>query len=223
MNWIAASISMFISSVVLYLCIRKGKDLSFSASTTNLAMFAVPTVWYGVLALWQKQSLILPLSNIVLLALVGIVCAYAGNVFSLISMKLAPNPGYSLMISKSYVVLTAVASIFLFHAELTIKSSFAIFIIIGFASLILSSSKTEKKYTSQTIWILYALGAFFAWGGLALASKYFLNIGISVITRLFYVSLFSSFCILLESAATTKKIIQSITAGLITTTTEIHR
>jgi hypothetical protein len=62
----------------------------------------------------------------------GIFFSYLGNVFSLKGIEYSPNPGYSLIISKSYVVFTAIASIFIFSAPLTMKSVIAILLIVLF-------------------------------------------------------------------------------------------
>jgi uncharacterized membrane protein len=119
----------------------------------------------------------------VLIAIQGIFFSYLGNVFSLKGIENSPNPGYSLIISKSYVVFTAIASIFLFSAPLTFKSVIAIALIIIFSAII-TIDKNKNKTDSKTSWLPYTLGAFFCWGLLALSSKYLLNMGVPILTRL---------------------------------------
>lgn len=117
----------------------------------------------------------------------GIFFSYLGNVFSLKGIQQAPNPGYSLIISKSYVVFTSIASIFLFGASLTLRSSIAIVLIVAFSALIMvSKTSVKKQESSSNLWLLYTFGAFFCWGMLALSSKYLLNIGVPILIRLLY-------------------------------------
>lgn len=50
--------------------------------------------------------------------------------------------------------------------------------------------KKGKRLKNNWQWFIYALGAFFCWGFLALFSKYILSQGINVFVYLFYLSLF---------------------------------
>lgn len=113
----------------------------------------------------------------------GIFFSYLGNVFSLKGIEYAPNPGYSLIISKSYVVFTAIASIFIFSAPLSMKSVIAILLIVLFSAVI-TIDKDKSRTTSNKLWFPYTMGAFFCWGFLALSSKFLLNIGVPILTRL---------------------------------------
>jgi drug/metabolite transporter (DMT)-like permease len=126
-----------------------------------------------------------------LILIQGVFFSYLGNVFSLKGIEYSPNPGYSLIISKSYVVFTTVASIFLFSAPLTSKSVIAILCIIVFSGLIMID-KDKSKSQSNALWLPYTIGAFFCWGLLALSSKYLLNLGVPILTRLIYVMMVAS-------------------------------
>lgn len=183
MNWITASIIMFFSSVALYLCVRKSNALKTPQQLNNLAMFLVPVLVYMVLAVRTPVNFTLKPFEYFLIVIQGIFFSYLGNLFSLKGIEYAPNPGYSLIISKSYVVFTAIASIFLFSAPLTIKSVIAIGLIILFSALI-TIDKDKNKTTTNTVWLPYTMGAFFCWSFLALSSKYLLNVGVPIITRL---------------------------------------
>jgi drug/metabolite transporter (DMT)-like permease len=118
-----------------------------------------------------------------LILIQGIFFSYLGNVFSLKGIEYAPNPGYSLIISKSYVVFTAIASVFIFSAPLTVRTVIAIVLIVLFSALI-TIEKDKNRTTSNQLWFPYTMGAFFCWGLLALSSKYLLNMGVSILTRL---------------------------------------
>lgn len=183
MNWIIASLLMFVSSVALYLCVRKSNTLKTPQQLNNLAMFLIPVIVYIALTVKTPTSFTLKPFEYLLILVQGIFFSYLGNVFSLKGIEYSPNPGYSLIISKSYVVFTAIASIFLFSAPLTIKSGIAIILIVLFSALI-TINKDKSRTTSNKLWLPYTMGAFFCWGFLALSSKYLLNMGVPILTRL---------------------------------------
>src|SRR3990167_2019664 len=185
MNWIIASILMFLSSVALYLFVRKSNQLKTPQQLNNLAMFLIPVIVYLILALNSGVNFTLNTFQYSIIIVQGIFFSYLGNVFSLRGIEYAPNPGYSLIISKAYVVFTAVASIFLFASPLTTKSVIAIISIVTFSALIMIDRNKEKS-NSNKLWLPYTIGAFFCWGLLALSSKYLLNLGVPILTRLIY-------------------------------------
>lgn len=183
MNWIIASLLMFVSSVALYLCVRRSNALKTPRQLNNLAMFLVPVLVYIVLTVKTPTSFTLQPFEYLLIVVQGIFFSYLGNMFSLKGIEYAPNPGYSLIISKSYVVFTAIASIFIFSAPLTMKTVIAIVFIILFSALI-TIEKDKNKIASNKMWFPYTMGAFFCWGLLALSSKYLLNAGVPILSRL---------------------------------------
>lgn len=199
MNWILASLLMFISSVALYLCVRKSNALNTPRQLNNLAMFLIPVLLYMVLTVKTPVTFSLSPFEYAIIIFQGIFFSYLGNVFSLKGIEYAPNPGYSLIISKSYVVFTALASIFLFSAPLTVKSVIAIACIIVFSALI-TVEKGKNQAHAKAVWFPYTMGAFFCWGFLALSSKYLLNIGVPILTRLILSMIVTTLLILGEIA-----------------------
>jgi len=183
MNWIIASLLMFVSSVALYLCVRKSNTLKTPQQLNNLAMYLVPVLVYMVLAVKTPTSFALTPLQYLIILVQSIFFSYLGNAFSLKGIEYSPNPGYSLIISKSYVVFTAIASIFIFSAPLTMKSVIAIILIVLFSAVI-TIDKDKNRTTANKLWFPYTMGAFFCWGFLALSSKYLLNMGVSILTRL---------------------------------------
>jgi drug/metabolite transporter (DMT)-like permease len=197
MNWIISSAIMYISSVALYLLVRKSSKLGNPSQFNNLAMFFVPLIILLAVDSSTNQNFMLSVSHFVVIILAGILFSYLGNVFSLISIELAPNPGYSLVISKSYVVFTTLVAVLFFQAELTLKKAVAIAIIVGFSGLIMLSQKALNK-TKNKLWLPLAIGAFFCWGLLSLTSKYLFNQGVSVYAFLTYAYITVSLCIVFE-------------------------
>lgn len=183
MHWITASLLMFFSSVIVYLCVRRSNALKTPQQLNNLAMFLIPVLVYMVLAIKTPTNFVLKPFEYVLIIIQGIFFSYLGNVFSLKGIEHAPNPGYSLIISKSYVVFTAIASVFIFSAPLTLQTIIAISLIILFSAVITIDSN-KNKAESNKIWLPYTMGAFFCWGFLALSSKHLLNVGVPILTRL---------------------------------------
>lgn len=197
MSWIVASLVMFFSSIGLYLLVRKSQRLNISNSLINLAMSAIPCIGFFIIAILGKISLTISWQALVLLVVMAFFFSYLGNLFSLVSIQKAPNPGYSLIISKSYVVFTTLVAVFLFNSHLSLKNGLAIIAIIVFSSLVMIS-KTQRKTTRDFRWLIYAFGSFFCWGLLALTSKYLINNSISIVSILFYLTLFVSIFILVE-------------------------
>lgn len=188
---------MFISSVALYLCVRRSNELKTPQQLNNLAMFLIPVIVYAILAMNNGTRFTLTTFEYVLIIIQGIFFSYLGNVFSLKGIEYSPNPGYSLIISKAYVVFTTIASIFIFNAPLTSKSVIAITLIILFSAVIMID-KNKNTEVSDIRWLPYTIGAFFCWGLLALSSKYLLNLGVPILTRLIYSMIITTTLILGE-------------------------
>ena len=188
---------MLFSSVGLYLFVRKSNTLKTPQQLNNIAMFLVPVVVYLIMTIGTPTDFVLKPIEYLLIIIQAIFFSYLGNVFSLKGIEYAPNPGYSLIISRSYVVFTAIASIYLFDSPLTTKSVVAIVCIILFASLI-AIDKDRDKSGSNAAWLPYTVGAFFCAGFSALSSKYLLNLGVPILNRLIYSMLLVTILIVRE-------------------------
>ncbi len=163
-------------------------------------MFLIPVLVYSVIAVGTPTSFTLRPVEYLLILIQGIFFTYLGNVFSLKGIELSPNPGYSLIISKSYVIFTSIASVFIFSAPLTFKSVVAILLIIIFSAFI-TLDKNKNNTAFNNLWLPYTMGAFFCWGLLALSSKYLLNLGVPILTRLILSMLVATGLIIREIAA----------------------
>ncbi len=199
MNWVIISIFLFFSSVVSYLFVRRVQLNKVPNIYINLAMFLIPTLVIFLSNIYLKLSFVLPLNLYILIFLTGIFLSYLGSLFSLTGIKQAPNPGYSLIISKSYVVMTSILAVFIFSAPLTITNIIAIALIVGFSALIVVEKNNSETKLYKKTWILYTLGAFFCWGFMALVSKYILDLGVHVTVYLFYLLLFASSAFLVQA------------------------
>lgn len=195
MSWILSSAIMFCSSVGLYLMVRKSSLLKNPIQYNNFAMFGVPLLLLFVLSILTNQNFILPTYQFIQILFIALFFSYLGNVFSLSSIERAPNPGYSLVISKSYVVLTTIISILFLNGEFSLKKTFGILVIVVFSGLIMLSDKASKK-VSDNKWLPLSFGAFFCWGLLSLGSRYMLDQGINLYVYLFYIYLVVTLCII---------------------------
>lgn len=194
MDWVAYSLIMFVSSVALYLTVRKSSLISTPNYLTNLAMFAVPLVVYISIGLINGSELFITWWQVVVLLVTATVFAYAGNKASLRAISLAPNPGYSLVLSKSYVVFTTIVAVMLLGADLSPQKVLAIVLIVAFSVLVMVTKAGAKKVKNEK-WIILSLAAFFAWGMLSLVSKYLFNEGVDTITFLIYLYTIVTICI----------------------------
>jgi len=160
-------------------------------------MFLVPLVAYTSIGLARQTNLSLSFVQLAIILLAGSLFSYMGNRFSLKGIKYAPNVGYSLLLSKSYVVFTTIVAVLFLGSSLTSKNAFAILVIVSFSALIMLSNKAKSK-KGNFLWLPYSLGAFLCWGMLSLVSKYLLNQGIGLYTWLIYLYFIVSGLILCE-------------------------
>ncbi len=195
MNWIAYSLLMFAGSVALYLTVRKSSLVKVPTHLTNLAMFAIPLVAYLLMGATSSQNYSLSAFNWLILITAATIFAYGGNTVSLKAIDIAPNPGYSLVLSKSYVLFTTLVAVILLGAELNPRKLIAILLIIGFSALIMVNPKTAKHVSSNK-WITLSVGAFFGWGMLSLSSKYLFTHGVGTIPFLIYLYAIVTACII---------------------------
>jgi drug/metabolite transporter (DMT)-like permease len=172
MSWVLADFLMFFSSVVLFLIIRKATLAKIPSPITNVVMFGVPAFFYDLFNLAHLDSfLALTPALIALLVIGSIIFGYMSNAASLKSISLAPNPGYSLVISKSSVVLTIFLAVPLLGSVITWNAIAAVLMIVAFSMLILLNPRGSHRAKSQA-WLPLALVAFVGWAFLSLMAKY---------------------------------------------------
>jgi len=198
MDWILASLLMFTSSVAMYLLLRKNQLRKVPNTINNLSLFAIPAFAFFFYNIFSGTSLSITPYHLLLVFLTALLFAYLGNVLSLKGNLLAPNIGYSLLISKSFVIYTTILAVIWFKSQLSLRSVFAIIIVIAFSALIILSDKVKASHVKGNSWVLYSLGAFFCWGNLILLSKYIYNLGVPNTVFLFYLHIFVTLFIVIE-------------------------
>lgn len=194
--WILLSLSMFFFSNALYLAIRQAQKNDVSIDVYSVAMFAIPALMQFFLAFFTNTPLLLPLPLLALIIGTAFLWSYLGNFFSQKGILYAPNPGYSLIIQKSYVVITTVAAAFLFDSSLNPTKIFGILLILIFAGFISLGEKTKE---SQFKWVVFSLLAHLCFAFGSLMSKQFLRMGLEPYTYLFYISGFVAVVNFLQS------------------------
>lgn len=195
MTWTFYAGMMFIASVVNYLFVRKSSLLKVSNSLVNLAMFGIPLIAFLIMGIVEKVPIVLTWWFIPLLVIIAVGFSYIGNKASLRAIDLAPNPGYSLVLSKSYVLFTTLVAALFMGAEFTWRNAIAILIIVGFSVPIMVTRGGEKKAKHRT-WILLSFVSFFAWGFLSLSSKWLFTMGLNPMTFLIYLYVIVAVCII---------------------------
>lgn len=188
--WLFYAFLMFLASNVLYLLIRLAQKQKIAISFYSIFLFFIPSVIYFTLAQVTKTSLLLSTNHFLLVILAGLLWSYLGNFFSQKAISLAANPGYSLVIQKSYVVLTTIAAMFLFQAEFSYKKLIAILLILCFTALI--SIPNKSKETKNYKWVYFSLLTNFCLAFGSLISKHFLNLGLEPFVYLFYINVLVS-------------------------------
>lgn len=189
---------MFVSSIGTYLFIRKCSLLKTPIVHQNLALFAIPLSIYIVLAYTNQTSFYISAYQFSIIMIAAVLFSYAGNIFSLRSIEYAPNPGYSLILSKSYVLFTTIVAVLFLHGQISVRGGWAILLIIGASFLVMIGKPKSDQSHVRTIWIPLAIGSFFCWGMLAIVSKYLLDMGVPIYTRLIYVMTIVTVLILTE-------------------------
>lgn len=200
MHWILYAVGLIFFSTISYLGVRLAKDLAIPLLFRNLAMFLLPAILFLIVNLIQGHSLVLTPLQAVQILVSAIFFSWIGNSASLRALELAPNQGYSLIISKSYVVFTSVVSVWLFAAPLTRQDLLAILAIIGFSALIVIEKKVSQPVAASRGWLnnwfTLTMVAFFAWGLLAINNRFLLLSGLPATVILFYSSIIVSLLIL---------------------------
>jgi len=197
MYWLSADLIMFACSVGLYLSVRRASLLKLPSQSNNLAMFAVPFLVFAIAGFLTHAKLAISWWQLVQILVTAVILSYYGNAMSVRSIELAPNAGYSLVLSKSYVVLTSILAVPLFGAHLTVRALLAIGLIVTSSAVILVNPKRTHK-THGAAWITLAFGSFLCWAFLSLMAKHLISGGMSTVTFLIYVFGIGTLCVLAE-------------------------
>ncbi len=173
-NRILIAIISIIASVGLYLSLRVLKKHNISTRIQNWIMFIPTTFIFLIIVLKNWSNLWVWRNHVLLMIPVCILFSWLPSLASLESMKKASNIGYSLIISKSYVIITAILAIPLFNAIFTYIDALAITLVVWFSSLILIDPNAKDINSNATnSRIYYAFYACIWRAGLALSSKRF--------------------------------------------------
>jgi len=84
-------------------------------------------------------------------------------------------------------VFTTLFAALFFHAPLTVRSGVAILLIVLFSALVIVDPKKMNAASHvRAVWLPLTLLTFLCWGMLAISSKYLLDLGVTIYTRLIY-------------------------------------
>jgi len=109
---------------------------------------------------------------LVFLTFIGGIFGAIGNWADFKGIKRASNAGYAVAIRNSSVLITALASIFLFDSELVLSKFGGILLLIfGMTLLVMEKKKPEKKEGDALPWYAFSFIAFFALAMVVLITK----------------------------------------------------
>jgi len=179
---------MMLTSILMYSVIRFSKKYSLSAELTSFAMIGLPIPVYTLMSLLDNTAYHFRPLHVLTMVIQGIVFVYLGNLYAIRGIQAAPNPGFSVLVSKIYVVFTAPLSVILFSSPLSNRSIVAILIILIFSYFVLieRTNRRSKSESGQSKWVIYTIFACLCFGGNAISSKYLLNGGLPISYRLLF-------------------------------------
>jgi drug/metabolite transporter (DMT)-like permease len=186
--WMIYSVAMFLASIFLYTSLRFAKLKNISVEITNFVCFFIPALLIGTYMLINRVAFEISIIHTIEIFIAAFFFSYLGNAFSLKGIKLSSNPGFSLIIQKSYSAFTILITPFIFGSQITLLKIAGTIVIIVFAGII-SIEKGKKLFSRHNEWLIYTILAFFAFGFLSIFSKYILNEGVNLST--FSLELFS--------------------------------
>jgi len=120
MNWFIYALIAMVAFTINFLLIKKISLLGVRAHVVLIYIFAISALIALVYSFVIKDSI--KVNNYVLvLLIITAVFAVVGNFFLFESIASSPNPGYSLAVSGSYILLVAIASVFIFQSDFTLS------------------------------------------------------------------------------------------------------
>ena len=169
MNWIIGSLISLVLFASTSILSKYNWRAGVPAPVINFATYAVALLVF-VFAVPEGEFNVFAKADIWLVLFAGL-CVYFGNAASVRGLNLAPNPGYSQAINKSYVVLTTLAAIFMFGGELSWRKIAGIALILA-SQLLIAGKKSGGKTSHDSRWIRMSFIAFFCYAGWSVAVKY---------------------------------------------------
>lgn len=189
MHWVIVASIVFFSSTALYLILRKATLLKIPNEIQSLSLFLFSAIGLLLINISRHVSMHISTAQfLILLAAASVL--WLGNTTLLKSMETTPNPGYTVVIAKSYLLITTFFSAIFFGSFLSTQTLIGSGCIVLFLFLIL----VEKSHRSShgTRWLLCALVTFFMWGFEALLIISLKNSPIDAPIILMYISFFYS-------------------------------
>ncbi|MFH1326520.1 MAG: EamA family transporter [archaeon] len=129
-SWILYGLGAAISFSAMALVIKKLLVLKISPLIVNTLLFGLVTLGYGFWIASTDTKIEINLIIILFLILAGFF-SILSSYFDVVSMKFAPNPGYSSALKASSLVLITIFSVFLFSSDFSLLKFIGIIIVVG--------------------------------------------------------------------------------------------
>jgi len=120
MNWFMYGIIAMIAFTVNFLLIKKLSLLGLKSQIILMYVFAISALIVLIYSVMTKDFIGVSKYALLLIILTA-VFAVVGNFFLFESIRLSPNPGYSLAVSGVHILLVAIVSIFIFQSDFTLN------------------------------------------------------------------------------------------------------
>lgn len=184
-EWLIFSLIAFAATLAVNLLIRKIHLNNIPLRVQNSVQFIIPLLGFLIWILLQPGLLKINLFHLSLVIIFAVAFTQIGTVLANKSITLAANPGYPTAITRINALITTLISVLLFGSYLTPVTFIAILIITG-ASFLFVNYKKEDIRRNSNLWFWYAIGAGILTSGYALSSKFFIDVNIPLVTRMFY-------------------------------------
>ena len=118
LGWFAYALLGAVCFSALFFVMKYLGAMGYSEVSILTAIFVIGSVAFIAHHLIVREQLPMGTKAVLLLIIAG-VCVYLGNLFFTRSLLRAPNPGYTVAVDASKVVLTTVGAVLLFSNKVT--------------------------------------------------------------------------------------------------------
>ena len=116
--WLIYSLTALFGFTGIYFFIKLLTTYNIGSSVLNFWMFALASIGFLLLSIFQKEPLSVPKSSIYIFIILTFFVIF-GNYFSVKAVSIAPNAGYPAAIVGCAAAIMTILSIFFFGADLS--------------------------------------------------------------------------------------------------------
>jgi drug/metabolite transporter (DMT)-like permease len=183
--WLWYSVLAFFTLVAYFYVLRVLKKRGVDISVILFYIFLVFGISCFLYAIIYSSNLLVSL-NLLFVIIIAAIFSYIGNHFNFRALEAAPNHGYSMAVTNSFIIIVTIFSVFLYGSEFNVLKLIGVIItFLGSTAVAYSRKKSSKK---DSRWVLYSLVTTIFFASFILTSKYLLINQIPPEVYLAYVS-----------------------------------